>query len=359
MSRWFGFIDDPTAGGSTFDVLSGGLAIPVPTTFAPVSAAQADPGLNELDRKNEVRGRRADTAPISFASAPKMTFEARGYPKLVRPMLRKALGGSISSTGTAPAAISSTVGTLQSGNLPAFIGWLLREGQLDRMTGCVISEIAFDFPVDGESTVQVTADGLFHDTDDSGAAEDPNGEPALALPTASYTGYTDTFMLRDATAFRGAGAGVEIPNLAGFGLTFNNGLIEDFRSRFRPNHNIESAVIDTVTHKLWYPERHKLGAQQVTGKIDLSDVDPDAELKHLLTHAEKLVFEVAAGPLGTTPAADEMMRLTLYKHATTGGGAEPLVREGDQVSSFEFSGYLDEGVNKDVEATFVGTAALT
>jgi Phage tail tube protein len=358
MSRLLALVDDPTAGGSTLDVLET-LAIPAPTLFVPVSTAQVESNLNQLDRKDEVRGRRADTAPISFASAPAATFESRAYPKIARPVLRKALGSAITSTGVSPEPISSTVSPLQSGDLPAFIMWLLREEQLDRLTGAVVKEFAFKFPVESEGTLSVTLDGLYQDVDASGAAEDPNGSAAKAIGTADYTGFEDTFMLRDATAFRGPGEGVEIPDLAGFNLTFNNGLIEDFRSRFRPNHNIEVVTIDEIEHKLWYPNRHVLGAQSVTGTVELSQVDVDSETKRLLTHAEKLVFEIAAGPLGTTPAADEMMRITLYKHAPTGGGAEPLVREGDQVSSYDFTAYLDEGTNKDIEATFVGATALT
>jgi len=358
MSRWLALTKDPTTGGSTLDVLEG-LAIPSPTLFVPVSTATVDGGETRQDRKDEVRGRRADTAPISFAAAPKMTFTVRAYPKIVRELVRACFGSSISSTGTSPEAISSSVGPLQSGNLPMFIMWLLREGQLDRMTGVVVSELAFKFPIDGEGTVDVTCEGLYHDSDDSTTPHDPNGEPAKAFPTASYSGYEDTFMLRDATAYRGPGEGTEIANLAGFNFTFNNGMIEDFKSRFRPNHNIEVVTISGVQHKLWYPARHKLGAQQATGTVELSDVDPTSEQKQSFTHAEKLVFDIAAGPLGTTPAAEEMMRIALFKHAPTGGGAEPLVREGDQTSAYEFSAYLDEGTNKDVEATFVGAAALT
>ena len=353
--RWFGFIDDPTAGGTTLEDLAA--AITTPTTFVPVTSAQVDPGLRQLDRDDEVRGRRANVAPMSFASAPSLTLEARAYPKLVRTLIRKALGGTITNTGTAPAAIQSTVGPIQSGNLPALIGWLLREGQLDRVTGAVVSELEFNFAIDEEGTVSATLPALYHDVDDATAITEEVGSPA-ALPTATYPGYVDTFMLRDASAFV-SDALVELTDLAGFGFTFNNGLIDEFRSRFQPNHNIDTTVVDGVTHRVWYPERHKLGPQTVTGRIDFSDVEPDRELLRILTHAEKLVFEVAAGPLATTPVVDEMMRLTFYKHAPTGGGAEPLQREGDQVSSYEFSAYLDESTNKDVEATLTGAVALT
>lgn len=361
MKRWVGFVDDSTSGGSTYDTYAGttGIAIAVPTTFVPVTTANVDPGLQQLNRDNEVRGRRGNTEPISFASAPNMTLESRAYPQLVRPLLRKALAGTVASTGTAPAAIVSTVQTLESGNLPALICWLLREGQLDRVTGAVVSEIAFDFPIDDEGTISATLPSLYHDTDDSTSATDPNGDPAEALPTPSFSGSADTFMLRDATAYVGA-AGVELDDLAGFGFTFNNGLIDDFRSRFRPGHNIEVVSIDGTEHRLWYPARHKIGAQQVTGRIDFSDVRPDRELMRLVTHAEKLVFEVAAGPLGTTPAADEMLRVTFFKQAPTGGGAEPIQREGDQVSSYEFTAYVSAADgSKDLEAAFTGTTALT
>ncbi len=363
MTRWFGYAADPTVGGTKYDLMEVGaeapLAIPAPTVFVPATSAQANPNLEQLNRNNEVRGRRANVAPMSFAARPSMTLEARAYPKLLRKLMRIALGGEIENSGVAPAAITSKFGTLQSGNLPAIVCWLLREGQVDRMTGGVVSEIELNFPIDEEGTCTTTLLGLYLDTDDSAEIKDPNEEAGEALPAASYTGHDYTFMLRDAEAFRGAGEGVSIDNLAGFGLTFNNGLITDMRSLFRPNHNIEKRTITATQHKLWWPNCHKLGPQEVTGRIDLSDVDPDAELKHLLTHSEKLVFEVAAGPAGTTPETDEMMRLTVYQHIPTGGGAEPLVREGDQVASYEFTGYLDSSLSKDLECSFSAKEAVT
>lgn len=358
MARWIGFVDDPTAGGSTLEDLES-LQVPAPTLFLPVNTGQADPGLQQLERTNEIRGRRAHVAPISFASSPAMTFEARAYPKLLRKILRNALGGAPSSSGTPPAAVSTTIGTLQSGNLPSLIGWLLREGQLDRMTGLVVGEIELNFAIDEEGTVSATLPGLWHKTDDSAApTDDPDGDPPVAIPSAAYSGFEDSFMLRDAQAFTGD-TPVELPNFAGFGLTFSNGLIDNFRSRFQPGHNIETVVVDGVTHKVWYPYRHRLGPQAVTGRLDFSDVMPDREVLRQLAHADKLVFEVAAGPLGTTPEADEMLRLVVHKHVLTGGGAEPLQRDDDQVASFEFGGFLDTSVQKDLEAVFVGAAALT
>lgn len=355
--RYVALVDDPVAGGSTLeDLIDAGSGTEpewvAPSLFIPASAGQVDPGLSTLDRNDEVRGRRANTAPVSFASAPSATFTARAYPKLTTPLIRKALSGTPSTSGVAPAAIATTVGPIQSGDLMAFQYYLMREGQLDRVSGAVVDELSFNFPVDGEGTVDVTLAGLYHDVDVSGSV--------AGLPAPTYPGFTETFMLRDVKAYLGEGAGTQIDCLAGFGWTWNNGLIDDFRSRFCAGKNVETTVLETVRHKLWYPNQHKIGPQTVTGRLDFGDVRPDRELRRILAHAEKLVVELSAGPItpATTPAADEMIRLTFYKTVLTGGGADPLTREGDQVSSYEFTAYLDETPNKDVEATFVAAAAI-
>lgn len=352
MSRWFGYATDATAGGTTLDdLIAAAGVIPAPTAWVPATTAQADPGENEADRNDEVRGRRGNTPSFAFSAAPTMTFGTRAYPEVVRKFLRAALGGVPANAGAAPASISSTVEPLQSGNLPAFVGWLLREGQLDRMTGLVVDEFTLNLPVDGEGTVEANLRGLTHKVDDSSTVG--------ALPAPTYAGHDDVFRLMDVTALVGDGAGVPIDCLAGFGLTYGNSHITDLRSTHCAGKNVLEQIIDTTLHRVWYPERHKIGPQAVTGRLDFGDVRPDRELRRILRHAEKLVVEVAAGPLGTTPAADEMLRLTLHKQAITGGGAEPLQREGDQVSSYEFTAYIDDTTGKDVEATFVGASALT
>lgn len=356
--RYLALVDDPVAGGSTLEdlIAAGGGTDPsfeTPDIWVPVSAAQVDPGLSNLDRNNEVRGTRAYAAPRSFASAPSMTFTSRVYPKINTPLLRDALSGAATPTGVAPAAISTTVVPLQSGLLRAKQGILVREGQADRLTGLVVEELAYNFPVDEEGSVDVTMQALYHDANPTGDVDDD-------LDTPDFGGYDETFMLRDVKAYVGPDAGTLIDCLAGFAFTWNNGLIDDFRSRFCAGRNIETTVLDGVRHKVWYPSYHKLGPQAVTGTLTFGDVRPDRELRRLLMHADKLVVEFTAGPItpATTPAADEMMRLTFYKTVLTGGGADPLARDGDQVSAYEFTAYLDETTGKDVEATFTGAAAV-
>lgn len=363
--RWLGTIDDPVAAGSNLETLAaiaaGSPAILAPTAFYPVTTGQVDPGVTPLERTDEIRGRRGDTAPISFRSDPRLTFEARAYPSLCRTLLRRALNGTVSSAGVGPAAITSTFGPVQTGSLKALVAWLVREGQLDRLTGMWLNEVGFDFPIDEEGSVSVEGWGLYHDTDDPAArGTDPNTNVGAALPTpgaGEYTAFTETYMLRDAYATRGA-TNIEITNLAGFGITFNNGLIDDVRSRYRPRKNIEKYTVDTIPHRLWYPNRHKFSAMPITGRIDLSDVDAVADLKRKLFHAEKLVFEVGGPALATTPVVDDVMRFTCYNHAPTGGGADPIAREGDQTASYEFTAYVDPTTGKDVEVSFVGAAAL-
>jgi hypothetical protein len=359
--RYLAYADDPVAGGSSLeDLIAAGAGPgptwPDPTDWVPVSAAQVDPGLNPRDRNNEVRGRRAQTAPSSFASSPSLTATVRAYPSISRKVVRNALSGPVATAGVAPAAIASTVQATQTdgSDLRAIIGYLVREGQLDRVSGLVVEEAEFNFPTDEEGSIDLTLQGLYHDVD-------PAGDVALPTPDFAAGGHNgEVFQLRDLTAFIGSGAGVEIDCLAGLGFTWNNSLQDDMRSRFCAGKNVETTILDAVRHKLWYPDRHKTGPQVVTGRLDFGDVRPDRELRRILSHADKLVAEVAAGPItpATTPAADEMMRLTFYKSVLTGGGAEPLTRDGDQVSSYEFTAYLDETTGKDVEATFTTAAAL-
>lgn len=359
--RYLAYVDDPAAGGSNLLTLGGAAPVwPAPTDFVPVSAAQADPGLTTQDRNNEVRGMPASPAPLSFASAPSETFTVRAYPFITRKLFRNAFGGAIASAGVPPAAVASTLAPMADDStlMKALITYLVREGQVDRISGAVVNEIACNFPMDEEGSIDVTLDGLYHDVDPSASVVP--ALPAAATFTPNYAGdLGTTFRLMRATAVLGPGVGTAIDCLAGFGFTYNNGMIADMRSRFCANENIESTTIDGVRHDLWYPRRHKRGRRVVTGRLDFGDVRPDIDLRRRIAHAEKLVVDIAAGPIATAvPPAMEMMRLTFYKQTPTGGGADPLQAEGDQVSSYEFTAYLDEVTGKDVETTFTGVAAL-
>jgi hypothetical protein len=362
LSRWIGFADDPTAGGSTYEVLTATTPVPIPapTLFTPATSATVDFGQTPLTRTDEVRGLRGDTAPVSFLAAPKWTVNSRAYPVQLRKLLRNALGGAITHAGgPSPKAFEDTVVPLEEGLPPMLVAWLKREGQLDRATGLIVSNLALDFPIEQEGSFVAAMDALYSQIQPYSTAKEPGGSSTAAatVSSADYTADVETYKLRDGVVLVGSSE-VEIPNLGSFSLTFDNGLIEDVRAKFKPGHNIEKTTIESITKKLWYPQRHKLGPQQVTGKFDLSEVDPTQELKKALLFAEKLIFRVQAGPLGTTPAAEDTLQITIAQMARTGGGAEPLVRQGDQFASYDYTGYIGVSGEKDIEATFVGKTEL-
>jgi Phage tail tube protein len=355
--RWLTLDPDPTAGGTSLDDLEGTLAgtipVPDPADAVVVTTGNVDPGVRTLNRDDDVRGRRANASPISFAAAPSMTFEGRAWTSILRRLLPRAMGGALAQAGGPdPAAAQTTVQMAQDGNLPALIGTLVREGQIDRVTGLWVDELTVNLPADGEGTIEGNLMGLYHEVDETANV--------AGLPTiAGAADQADAYMLRDVSAIMGDGAGTPIDCLGGFGFTINNNLSDDFRTRFCAGRNIFEALIDGDLKRLWYPDRNKLGPQTVTGRLDFGDVRPDRELRRILTHAEKLVVELVGPPLGTTPPADEMVRLVFWKQTPTGGGAEPLQREGDQQSSYEFTAYLDDATGKDLEAVLVGTDPFT
>lgn len=351
--RWFGYKTDPIAGGTTFDdVDDDPAALLEPDVFVPVESAQVEPGDRSADRSGDVRNRRANSQPVKFAADPRTTFTSKAWTLFTRDLVRKGMGGSISTSGVAPAAIQSSIQMAQSGNLPAIQVTIVREDQVDRTTGNWINELTFNFPADGEGTVEGNLMGLFHQVDDVAdlvGFPDPAGMPD----------YVDAFMLRDIIAIDGDGVGTQIGCLGGFGWTLRNGLSEDFQTRYCAGKNVWEVTVDGKLRRIQYPDRNKLGAQSVTGRLDFGSTQPDRELQRIVGSATKLVVELYGYPLGTTPDADEMLRLVFYKKALTGGGADPLAREGDQRSSYEFEAYVDDATGKDLEAIYVGEAALT
>lgn len=357
--RYLAIKDDPIAGGTTLDAITAtpaAMLTPVVADAVPVESANTEAGERRLDRDADVRGRRTVGAPVSFAAAPTMTFRSKAWVALTRTLIRKAMGGAVTTTGVAPAAVASTVQMLQSGNLPALQAFLVREAQVDRMTGAWLDSITGNFPADAEGTIEATLKALYHDVDDiatiapiTGSMPDPQGMPENV----------NAYMLRDITAFEGAAA-TAIGCLGGFGFTLNNNLSDDFQTRFCAGKNVLSATVDSVLHKLWYPNRNKLGRQTVTCRLDYGDVRPDKELRRILAHADKLVVELNGPPItpATTPAANEMARLIFWKAMPTGGGADELASDGDLRSSYEFTAYLDEATGKDLEAVFTTKTAV-
>ncbi len=353
MARWLGLKTDANSstGGTNLD--AAGVYPPTiadPDFSVPVTdgSGNVDANTQVRDRDNEVRGVRGLSAPQSFAADPTAAFACRAYPELLRKVLPVWFSANPTNTGTAPAAITSKFAAT-TGQVPrALIGKLVREGQQDDFIGAAVDTVELDFPVDQEGTMTVALKPLY---------TRPLATASSYVP--SYTGMDNVFLLRDLVVTKGA-TPVTIPCVAGFGMTFDNGLISEFRSRYCAGANVESRVslIDSVTRKLWWPNQNKLGRQRITGRIDFGSPQPAWELERMFAEGDKLVATFTGGAAGTTPASNEVMRVTIYNRVLTDGGAEPLQSfEQDQVSSYQFGGYLD-GSNKDVEVEFVGAAAV-
>src|SRR5687767_10367101 len=103
IRRGFGLKTDPVAGGSEYDDLTAG-AIDDADTFWPVNTGNLERGITRTTREEEVRGRRAAAPPLPFQAAPVMTVATNAYPSLFKQAAKYTLGGTPTSTGTAPAA---------------------------------------------------------------------------------------------------------------------------------------------------------------------------------------------------------------------------------------------------------------
>ncbi len=154
--------------------------------------------------------------------------------------------------------------------------------------------------------------------------------------------------------------GVSIPDLTGFEFTFVNNVAPHWYA----GRNVVTQTLGTPTQtrKLWFPAENKLGAMQdVTFAINFGNVNAAQELAQEFQQTQKFVFECTGGPLATTPAATELLRLTLYQATVLGGGAEPLNPRDDITSRFEGTAWYSDVDAADIKAEIVNdiTTALT
>lgn len=339
IRRLFGFVADDTLGGTAYDGLVAG-AIPDPDTFWPITNVTIDKGLQTIDRNEEVRGRRGNTAPISFRAAPSATVQGLLYPDVAKKLVRLATGGTDSITGTSPAAITHRFDPVGFGTaaLPAVHLAVVRDDVYHKLAGCQVSELQFNFPVDGEATFEATFVGKYYAQEDA------------AAPTATYDlSPNEPFMLRDAQMFVD-GDSEAIDGLRGFNLTFNNG----FRDPdFYPMRNRVAATTATPRRIVWFPEQRRLGsAQTVSGQVQFHTGIADEDRKQDLTQAQEIVFDVESELLDTTPEVAELLRITCSQTVYTGGGLGALTRDDDIQSEYELGVYVDESIGRDIRFEF-------
>ncbi len=352
MARWLGLLKDTNSstGGTNEDALTGAALTAYqgsPNIWVPASTAQANKGLQPGDRNNEVRGNRGQVSPIARRAEPELTFSSHAYLTLLRAIVPAWFSSDPTNTGTGPASINSKFSPTPVLVPRALFATLLREGQTDRMSGLAVNTLNFDFGLDNEATVEANLLALYHEIV---ATSSP--------PTPSWTGYDESTLLHglQVKAYDTGGV-VAIPCVAGFTLSLDNNLSTDVVTRFCGGTNFVQRTDGGVRRQISYPNQNKLRKRQVSGRIEFADVLPSRETAEIFSVPDKIVIEASAGPLGTTPPADGLMRITLYNAVWTGGGAEPLTDDSDQRSGFDFAGGLDS-TNKDIEIEFVGAAAV-
>lgn len=348
-NEFIGLAVDPVALGSTRDLLGGSPSWATPTIWLPVETAQVTPGYRNLDRNNEVRNQRGQVPEVAFQADPSLTFTVKMYPSLMKFLFPKGLGGTIVATGTSPAAITSKipVGSVQLGAMQAIV---VRDTQTDRMSGVVISSMDINVPTDGDATVTFNCDALFH------KHYVTSSPPTPAYVTENpYSTVTLKTML---------GAALTVVQCAtSLTLTYDNQLKSDADLRFCKGANIEVATAGTppVYQRRQYPGRYALGDQKLTGQIGFSTVRTDMEDLQRVAQANKLVWELTQDPINpaTTPAADELMRITVPAGQIDGGGASALVNDSVPNSSYNFSGYIDPASGASFFVEFVTSAAVS
>lgn len=349
--RALGLAPDPNSatGGSSYDDLAtpGPVDFPDPTLWLPPSDAQVDPGLNRSDRNNYGFGRRGNSVGKPWSAAPTLTGTTLATPKNAKFIIPRALGTLAAPTGTAPAPITTVASPKQSGVLPSVCATLIREEQTDRVSGLWFNTFELALPADGEGTLQFGAMGLYHEVSPSSGPD----------PTTDYSGNRDSYEIRTAKFYDGATGTDLIDCVSSTTISFGNALIDDARTRFCAGKNIIDKLDGGRRYRLWYPDRNRLGPQTLSVTMDFGTVQPGRELERLFSIADKLVIEATAGPVGTTPASDDLIRFTFGEAIATGGGADPFRREGEQFSSYEYTGGIDEDGN-DLEVAFAGVSAV-
>lgn len=320
----------------------------------PVTGVTVDRNITHLDRNDEITGFRGNPTPEEFRKDPRLTVSALAYPRLLERLLWHAMGTADTVTGTAPAArthLTRPVGYSGSGLLPALHAQVVRDDQMDWVSGCYVNSITITFGLDGHGTLETELWGLYHVSASAGTV------PALTRNTRDIK----TLKLRDLRAYFD-GSPVVVSGVTSFSFTFNNNLVDNSEARFAAGQQIDQITdSDGVLRRVWYPSQHFVGgSQSVSGEIGFSSVQRLEEVKYELAQAEQIVAEIEGGLLATTPVVKEMMRFTILNAVRSGGGAEALAKEGLLTSSFEYTGHIGAtGLDVSVESVNDVTTPIT
>lgn len=341
LDRLFGFTLDATAGGKDYDALSAG-AIPDSTVWYPVTGGTFEAGIERIDRNDEVRGRRANVPPRPFRAAPAMTIPLSCYPRAAAKLAYLALGVT-NTTGSGPYTHTLTSLQYPTVSLPAVHTQMVRDTTNIKMAGATVNRVTFDFPLDGEGTIEAEFFGKFHD------------EFAAATPTSNFTNFganVDTMMLRDAKFYIDDSV-TQVDDLQGFSLTFNNNLIR----KWYAGRDVVSKVVGspTQTKKLWFPAENKAqAAPEITYTVTFGNTRDAEEIALWYAAIKKFEFVVEGLPI---TGGTESMTFNFYNAVHTDGGPDALSARDDITSNYEGGVFWSEADSKDLEIVCVSDVA--
>lgn len=336
---------DATAGGSSYDDIvtlasadPGG--IPNPTEDWPITTANLTKGLDLRERANEVRGGRASPPPEPGRAAPAVTGSVPPYLRYFARALQLAFGTTPTRTGVAPAAFTDTFKPLDYGSsvLPARFLDIVRDSVHYKVSGAMLNSLQATIPVDGDASIECSWLALYYK---ELLASD-------AVVPAVFTGINPyTLKARDAKVFID-GSPTAVPDFQGLVFNFDNQLDQKWWAG-------RNRVPDGVTCRLvHFPEENRLHQPQaVTHTMQLGETNEVEELKQDFSKVEKIVYEIEGCPMATTPAATELLRITLPGSVSTGGGAEALTKTDDITSSFEYGAFMSDVDGFDVKVEVV------
>lgn len=349
LDRLFGFVLDATAGGKDYDALSAG-AIPDANVFYPVTGGNFDGGIERIDRNDEVRGRRANVPPRPFRAAPTMTIPISAYPDAANKLAYHCLGLVNTAGGTPPTPYTHTITTLGYPNvsLPAMHTQMVRDTTNIKMAGATINRITFDFPLDGEGTLEIEWFGKFHD-------EFPAASPSPTFGPG-FGATADTLMLRDAK-FYIDGSVTQVADLQGFSMTFTNNLVR----KWYAGRNVVSKTLGSPTpgvRKLWFPAENKAqAAPEITYSVQFGNTADAQEVAMWYAQIQKFEFNVVGLPIGGAYTGDESLSFVFWNAVNTDGGADDLSAREDITSRFEGGVFYSESAAKDLQIIAVTDTA--
>ena len=330
------------------------IVIPDADDIWPVEGATVDRNVTHLTRENEITGFRGVPQPESFRKDPRVTINGLGYPRLLEKLLWHCLGtpDDVDDPGGGAAVTHAVtpIGYGGSGILPALYAHVIRDAQVDKISGCYVNSVTVTFTLDGHATFEAELFGLYH----------VSGSGSVPVLTRNVRDVA-TFKLRDLLLYFGSSP-ISVPGVTSYSFTFTNNIVDDSEARFAAGQMVDRIADSAgVVQSVWYPYQHFMGgSQSVSGEIAFNSPAQARDFEHDVAFAQQMVAEVEGRVLATTPATRELMRFTTLNSVWTDGGAEALAKEGLQTSSYTYGGFIDaDGDDVIVESVNDQSAAIT